>query len=138
MIAGVVFQVFTLVVFFSLVVDFVLRVNRNWSSVNESGKALVQDRKFKLFLGAVSTAFVTILGRCTYRIAEMVGGWANEIMRDELGFVICEGFFIVVAVLVLTVAHPGYMWPVSATEGLEARSKLGEVESGSGTDVEMK
>lgn len=46
---------------------------------------------FQRFLIAVAVAFVTIFARCVYRIAEMVGGWANPVMRDEAGFVAMEG-----------------------------------------------
>ena len=46
-------------------------------------------------LAAVAVAFVTVFLRCVYRIAEMVGGWANPIMRDEIGFDIMEGMYVI-------------------------------------------
>lgn len=91
MITGIVWQVGTLTIFAALVVDYAIRTNRSWSIVSQDSKTLLARSSFKGFLIAVAVAFVTIFCRCVYRIAEMVGGWANPIMRDETGFVIMEG-----------------------------------------------
>lgn len=91
MIVGVCWQVATLVVFAGLVIDYAIRTSRSWGIVSLEAKSLVATRSFRLFLIAVTVAFFTIFCRCVYRIAEMVGGWGNSIMRDETGFVIMEG-----------------------------------------------
>jgi hypothetical protein len=91
MIVGVCWQVATLTVFAGLVLDYAIRTRKTWDLVSSESKALVTKSSFKGFLIAVAVAFVTIFCRCVYRIAEMVGGWANPIMRDETGFVIMEG-----------------------------------------------
>ncbi len=95
MISGIVWQVATLLVFIGLVVDYALSTRRAWSDVNPEAKVLLQQTKFRGFLVALAVAFVAVFLRCVYRIAEMVGGWANPIMRDEIGFDIMEGMYVV-------------------------------------------
>lgn len=91
MIAGIIFQVVTLVGFAILVLQYALATRSKWGNVSEDAKALFQRTKFKCFLGAITLAFLTVFTRCIYRIAEMVRGWANPIMRDEAGFIGLEG-----------------------------------------------
>ncbi|ESZ91988.1 hypothetical protein SBOR_7645 [Sclerotinia borealis F-4128] len=91
MIAGIVWQVFTLLVFAALVVDYGVRMRKSWDGVPDDARIMAAQRPFKLFCIGVTVAFATIFTRCVYRIAEMVGGWANPIMRDEAGFVVMEG-----------------------------------------------
>ena len=91
MIAGIVWQVATLMVFGTLVVDYVIRTRRDWGNVPESAKMLASKKSFKFFTYGVLTAFITVFLRCVYRIAEMVEGWANPIMRDEPSFTVFEG-----------------------------------------------
>lgn len=132
MISGIVWQVATLLVFVGLVVDYALSTRRAWSDVNPEAKVLLQQTKFRGFLVALTVAFVTVFLRCVYRIAEMVGGWANPIMRDEIGFDIMEGIMIVVAVLALTIFHPGFCFPQLA--GQQRQKALPELESLDGND----
>lgn len=91
MIAGIVWQVATLIAFASLVIDYVVRTRFAWGAVDHEAKALLAQKKFKFFIAAVTVAFVTVFLRCVYRIVEMVGGWANPIMRDEASFIVFEG-----------------------------------------------
>ncbi|CZT46386.1 related to phospholipid-translocating ATPase [Rhynchosporium secalis] len=115
MISGIVQQVATLIAFAYLVTDYAVRTRFAWEAVDPEAKALLAQRKFKGFLAAVMIAYWTVFFRCVYRIAEMVGGWANPIMRDEISFIIMEGVMIVVAVLVMTLFHPGYCFPRKAS-----------------------
>jgi hypothetical protein len=93
MISGIVWQVATLLAFAGLVIDYFLRTRRAWNDVTPEAKVLFEQRKFREFLAAVAVAFLAVFLRCVYRIAEMVGGWANPIMRDEIGFDIMEGLY---------------------------------------------
>lgn len=130
MIAGIVWQVATLIAFASLVIDYVIRTRFAWEAVDPEAKALLAQKKFKGFIWAVIIAFVTVFLRCVYRIAEMVGGWANPIMRDEISFIIMEGVMILVAVIVLTVFHPGYCFPQKRS----LTTKAASLEAGSDSD----
>lgn len=133
--AGIIVQVVTLVLFGVLSCEFLVRVWRGRyllvGEVAELGKSV----RFKFFLLALGTAYVVILVRCCYRVAEMSGGWGNEIMRDESLFtgldstyvsffrssalplfhVVCGSFManpflgrmVVIAMISLNLFHPG-------------------------------
>jgi hypothetical protein len=88
MIAGLAFQVFTLVLFGLLAGEYAFRVFDHKHELNPSTETLRRSLKFKLFLGAIFMAYITILIRCVYRVVEMAGGWSedNHIMREETLF----------------------------------------------------
>ncbi|KAL8993790.1 MAG: hypothetical protein Q9169_006079 [Polycauliona sp. 2 TL-2023] len=111
MLAGIVWQVFTLLVFVVLAGDFAFRVSRSKSGLTLAASELLKSTKFRLFLGGLVTAYLTITVRCTYRIAELAGGWGNPIMQNEAEFIVLEGVVIVVAVLCQTAFHPAYCFP---------------------------
>jgi hypothetical protein len=91
MMAGIIFQVVTLLAFAALVLDYAVRTWRAWDVVSMDAKALLKQRRFKGFLAAMILAFLTVFMRCIYRIAEMAGGWGNPIMSDQPSFVTLEG-----------------------------------------------
>ena len=91
MLAGIVFQVVTLLAFLGLATEYFVRLSANRASMSESATHLIHSNKFRSFLAAVSVAFLTIFVRCLYRIAEMAGGWANPIMRNETEFLVFDG-----------------------------------------------
>lgn len=91
MIAGIVWQVVTLAVFALLGGIFFFRVLRNRSSLTPSANLVLQDTKFQLFLGGLVLAYLGIEVRCIYRIAELAGGWKNDIMQNETEFIVLEG-----------------------------------------------
>ncbi|KAG9231196.1 RTA1 like protein-domain-containing protein [Amylocarpus encephaloides] len=111
MMAGIVFQVITMTIFISLVTDYTIRTTRSWDQVPISAEPLRSKTLFRLFVIGITLAFVTVYARCVYRIAEMAGGWANPIMRNQTEFVVMEGVMIVVAGIAMTVLHPGYCFP---------------------------
>lgn len=41
----------------------------------------------------------------------MAGGWGNHIMQDEISFLILDSSLVLVAVYLLTVFHPGLLFP---------------------------
>lgn len=95
MIAGVSFQVVTLFLFSVMATTYALR---RWHGTNlrpltGSASDTWQDGKFRFFVGGTVTAFITIFIRCVYRIIEMKGGWRNPIMRDEITFIVLDGWY---------------------------------------------
>lgn len=91
MLAGIVFQVFTLIIFAALALEYVIRTRHSWETVPPAVRKYAQKTSFKLFALSIVVAFVAIFTRCVYRIAEIVGGWANPVMRNEVEYVILEG-----------------------------------------------
>ncbi|KAK0715493.1 RTA1 like protein-domain-containing protein [Lasiosphaeris hirsuta] len=92
-IAGITLQVVVLLFFGTVAGDYYVRV-RGWvRSERAEGEVvrLWRDGRFRAFGCAVTAAYAGILVRCVYRIAEMAGGWGNNIMRDEPSFITLEG-----------------------------------------------
>jgi len=120
-VAGIAFQVATMVVCGLVVLDFYIRFQRaKTNKVENTGEkpqyqADLDDRKkhttFKVFCISVGFAYLTVLIRCIYRIPEMAGGWGNPLMRKEHEFLLLDGMMIALAVLALNVIHPGIFFP---------------------------
>lgn len=111
MIAGVIFQVVCLAFFGYFLGEYSFRTHRHRDQLSIESMNVFNTFWFRGFAGAIVTAFVAIFTRCVYRVPELTGGWGNELMRNEAEFVVLEGVMIVIAVLVLTVFHPGYCFP---------------------------
>ncbi|KAI1069743.1 hypothetical protein LB507_008356 [Fusarium sp. FIESC RH6] len=113
MIAGLAFQVITILSFIICSIDFTLRTIRRQRALGEA--ALDQrpeivkvrnSRWFKSFLVALSLATFCVLWRSAFRVAELSKGWEGPIMGDQYMFVGFEGILIVVAVVALNIFHP--------------------------------
>lgn len=91
--AGIVWQVFTLLMFAVLAIDYAVRRKGALRTHPYSAEALatIKSPQFRLFILGLAAAFVAIFIRCVYRIAEMAGGWRNPIMQNQLLFIILEG-----------------------------------------------
>jgi hypothetical protein len=55
----------------------------------------------------LAIATVLIFVRSVYRVVELQGGFAGSVASNETLFLILEGTMIILAVLALTVLHPG-------------------------------
>lgn len=91
MLAGIIFQVATLIIFGYLAFEYVVRIRGSWEMVPCGAREYTRKSSFKLFVAGVVIAYLTIFTRCVYRVAELVGGWANPIMRNETEYVVLEG-----------------------------------------------
>lgn len=116
MIAGLAFQVATVLGFIAASSAFALRAHRRYKDL---GPALAFDRnpdlvrmrstwRFKSFLVALGVAAFCILWRSVFRVAELSEGWSGPIMKRQDLFIGFEGVLIVVAVLLLNVFHPAF------------------------------
>lgn len=113
MIAGLAFQVFTMLMFSLCSLDFGLRVLRRRSRMgsdafdqSEPVRSIRATSYFKAILAALAVSTLTILWRSAYRVAELSEGWDGPLLANEGLFIAFEGVLIVVAVLVLNVFHP--------------------------------
>ncbi|KAG5797575.1 hypothetical protein H9Q69_003369 [Fusarium xylarioides] len=100
-IAGLVFQVVTLLCFVALFIDYVIRASKSPARYRLTKPILT----FLFFL-FLSTIFILI--RCGYRIAELNGGYFSAIFRDEGLYIALESCMMRIAVLLLNAGHPGY------------------------------
>lgn len=108
MIAGVVFQVVSLLIFMGLWLEFILRLRKTSASAQDKRFAELRDTKrFTWFQYALGAAVVLVFIRSVYRVAELQQGFNGPIANDQVSFMILEGPMIFLAVLAMTVLHPG-------------------------------
>ncbi|KAK2771833.1 hypothetical protein FQN53_004872 [Emmonsiellopsis sp. PD_33] len=94
MIAGLAFQVFSLLVFITLLGEFVWRVRRGmgkWGNGTEKGPVRIPRSRLWVFSSFFSLAILCIFIRCAYRVAELSEGWGGELIREEGTFIGLEG-----------------------------------------------
>ncbi|KAH8882615.1 parasitic phase-specific protein PSP-1 [Thozetella sp. PMI_491] len=99
--AGMAFQVFMLVIFISLFVDYLTRYFR-------SGQTAAFGTRLKIFFTFMGLATFLILIRCIYRLVELREGYSGDLVSNEALFIGLEGVMIIVAVYSLTLGHPGF------------------------------
>lgn len=127
MVAGLAFQVVSLVTFSCLCCDFAWRLykgvvsSKMSSTVSDSERPYAElarvdptnltsikaSRMFSGFIGALVAATVLITTRSAYRLAELQGGFSGKLANDEVLFMIFEGPMIILACIGLAVFHPG-------------------------------
>ncbi|KAI0010875.1 RTA1-domain-containing protein [Xylariaceae sp. FL0662B] len=146
MIAGLSFQVLTLLVFIILCVDFGVNTVRRRRALGGDA-ALDQDPvlvavrrswRFRGFLAALALSTICIFWRSVFRVAELSGGWSGHLMARQDLFVGFEGVMITVAVWALNVFHPSVCFG-GVVEGKRDKRGCDEVaEKGvcSGSDFE--
>lgn len=112
MIAGLAFQVLTLLIFIILALDF---ASRTISRIRKLGQDALDPRhaklrnslQFKGFIVALSFATLCVFTRCVYRVAELSEGWSGNLIKTQRYFIGLEGAVVVAAVLSLNLFHPG-------------------------------
>lgn len=131
MIAGLVTQVVTLLAFGILAADYAIRVYRNRQHLNPATASLRNTLRFKLFIVALWIAYFGILIRCTYRVAELAGGWtrSNHILREQGLFIGLDSVPVALAAIALNIWHPGYCFPKEERDVVAAVEKLGSESS---------
>ncbi|KAG6364813.1 hypothetical protein INS49_006417 [Diaporthe citri] len=113
MVGGLASQVVSMVFFMALWGDFILRARKaklaSFARSHELYPELRGTRSFALFRWSLVAATVLIFIRCVYRVAELKDGFSGELANDQTAFMILEGPMIILAVLAMTVCHPGRM-----------------------------
>jgi hypothetical protein len=113
MVAGLSFQVFTLLIFMICSIDFAINTMRRHKKLGQeafsqhaSVVAIRGSWIFKGFVVALSLATICIFWRSVYRIAELSDGWNGPLMYRQGLFIGFEGVLIAVACVSLNVFHP--------------------------------
>lgn len=115
--AGIIFQVFTLICFGTLAILYYVRRRAGQSPLSKDADSFKERTSFKLFLTSLVVAYLCIFTRCCYRIAEMAPGWRNSIMTNEVDFMVLDGAMIGTASFFLSAFHPGYCSPLIGDAG---------------------
>ncbi|KAL6167537.1 hypothetical protein ACJQWK_06958 [Exserohilum turcicum] len=127
MIAGLGFQVATMLAFILLAVDFAWRTYRNRVVLIQTvtpyhhQPSLNPSPRFKAFLVALSLSTLCIFARCVFRVAELSDGWTGKLATTQKYFVGLEGAVVAASVLLLNICHPGFCFK-AATEPGNAQS----------------
>ncbi|KAI5776573.1 RTA1 like protein-domain-containing protein, partial [Geopyxis carbonaria] len=109
MLAGLAFQVATLALFMALCAEYAWRVRTSGRVQMDPVYAHLRGaRRFRMFLGALAASTLLIQVRSIFRVVEMAAGWDGPLMRDQTLFFVLEGVMVILAVLVLNAAHPGW------------------------------
>lgn len=138
MVAGLAFQVFTLLIFMFLCADFALRTRRRYKSMGEAAfdqnpmyVAIRHDWKFKAFLVALTLATICIFWRSVYRVVELGEGWTGALIRRQNLFIAFEGVMVIIAAAALNIFHPAICFRegVSGLGGLGTKRKQQKAEA---------
>ncbi|KAK3901078.1 RTA1 like protein-domain-containing protein [Staphylotrichum tortipilum] len=116
--AGMSFQVFTMVVFCGLLGDYLFRYYRRQEggAVVVVGGGVKSGRGLGLFFGFIGLALVLTLVRCAYRLAELHEGYSGHLVKEEGLFIGLEGVMVLMAVYCLMIGHPGFVFKKGAKE----------------------
>ncbi|KAJ5163607.1 uncharacterized protein N7500_005437 [Penicillium coprophilum] len=104
MVAGIVFQLFSITIFVFCAADFIRRVMRKRLLKTVNGPVI------PLF-AAMILSIVCIYIRSIYRTIELSQGWDGYLITHETYFIALDGAMMVLSVAVFNVLHPGWMLP---------------------------
>jgi hypothetical protein len=111
MVAGVAWQVFSLALFAALCSEYTWRVrNASKFELNPDFESLRNGHPFKAFLWCLGVATLAIFIRSVFRCAELSGGFHGKLANQQVTFMTLEGAMISIAVICLTVLHPGLIF----------------------------
>lgn len=110
MVAGMAFQVFSVVLFIGFFSHFMWQIYRNRRSAefNPEYSALRATRAFKLLPWAIAWCVICVFIRSVYRICELSEGWTGYLIVTERYFLVLDGLFIFLGVLGLSIVYPGF------------------------------
>jgi hypothetical protein len=131
MIVGLASQVASLALFMVLCLDFAWKVIKNPQDLNPDTRMreLRQSLRWKAFLAGkdyhsqstgliarridyvllgLALATLTIFVRSVFRVAELNEGFHSSLANNQVLFMILEGAMIAIAVICMTILHPGF------------------------------
>jgi len=117
--AGLIFQVITLAAFMIVCADYAFRSRHVWRNTRIT-------TPFKLFVGFLALAVLTIFIRCCYRVYELGNGFSrgSAELRNEGLFIGLESVMIVVAAYALIGAHPGLVFNKHSKDSLSSQKPI--------------
>jgi hypothetical protein len=107
MIAGLFLQAVSLAVFLLVCADFGWRCQKGILDMDLDRQQTRQRLLFKTFMAGLLLATVAVLVRSIFRVAELWEGFTGHLWNDETDFLVLDGAMIALAVVCLTLFHPG-------------------------------
>ncbi len=105
MVAGLSFQVASLILFIGLCVDFAMAVRK--AGIDNSVSKVCRTKLFISFLWALGLATIAIFISSVFRVAELSKGFHGPLDNQEGTYMVLEGVMILIASISLTTFHPG-------------------------------
>jgi len=139
MIAGLSTQVASMVAFVIVCGQLALAIRRHPEKINTEYAEMRQSKRFRFFLCSIGVCTIAILIRCSYRVAELSDGFNGSIANNEVEFMILDGMLMSIVIILLTVAHPGFiLGPMWKAGGFHLRGSKNAVrkETGSASSAE--
>lgn len=90
-IAGLAFQIFTLILFGMLCLEFGLRAYLNRYKINPFPKGIRLLNRLRFFWVSLTYAYVLIMVWYIYRVAGLSDNWNGKLIRNETIFIVLEG-----------------------------------------------
>ena len=91
MMAGLSFQVFSLLLFATATADYYLHLRKHYRN---QGLPQAAHPRIRWFLAALGLSYTCIMIRCVYRVIELSNGWNSPLMKKEKDFVVLEGVYV--------------------------------------------
>ncbi|KUJ21592.1 RTA1-domain-containing protein [Mollisia scopiformis] len=139
MVAGLSFQVASLLLFIGLCTDFAFAVRR--AGISNSANKIYNIFLFKAFLFALVIATIGIFIRSVFRVAELSKGFHGPLDNQEGTYMVLEGMMIIIASLSLTVFHPGLcfqgQWHAATFKVMGRKKDVGDKGAATGSTSEM-
>ncbi|CAG8365928.1 unnamed protein product [Penicillium salamii] len=104
MVAGIVFQMFSITIFMVCAIDFIRRVMRRRLLQTVTGSVI------PLFV-AMILSIVCIYIRSIYRTIELSQGWSGYLITHESYFIALDGAMMILSVAIFNLLHPGWLLP---------------------------
>jgi len=132
MVAGLAVQVASLIVFIAFAADLAKKVHGHKEKLDPTHAELYNSRKFKSFLWSLALATLCIFIRSIFRVAELSEGFKSKLANTQISFMILDGTMVIIALLALTIMHPGRafgkVWNEANFTFLVSKRGAGEVE----------
>lgn len=117
MVAGILFQLASILVFVSLFVVVILRTLK-------SRVEFLTQRKVQWIIAAMVLSVVLIVTRSIYRTIELLQGWSGYLITTQRYFIALDGAMMVGAVGVFNVARPGWSNITDKSSEIEGESQV--------------
>ncbi|CAF1189715.1 unnamed protein product [Adineta steineri] len=98
MIAGICWQMLSMLVYVVLVLIYVIRVGMAKAEI---------PKNIKIFILGMGLVTLMIFIRCIYRTVELQAGWTGYIITHEVFFACLDGLPMIIALVAFNIFHPG-------------------------------
>lgn len=117
MVAGILFQLASILVFVSLFIVVIFRTLRS------KGEVLTQ-RRVQWIIAAMVLSVVLIVTRSIYRTIELLQGWSGYLITTQRYFIALDGAMMVGAVGIFNIARPGWSNTTDKSSEIEGDSQV--------------